>query len=78
MIVPKARSENVISTQDHFQIIVVQFVNTILPLLEMYLQQIFETNESFFDKVGNGGWIDGKKEVLKVFEDAGIAAARSF
>lgn len=78
MIVPKTRSENVISTQDHFQILVVQFVNTILPLLEMYLQQIFESNESFFDKVGDECGIEGKKEVVKVFEDAGIAAARSF
>ena len=78
MIVPKTRSENVISTQDHFQILVVQFVNTILPILEMYLQQIFESYESFFDKVGDECGIEGKKEVVKVFEDAGIAAARSF
>lgn len=44
-----------ISTQDHFQILVVQFINTILPLVEMYLQQIFESNESFFDKVSDAG-----------------------
>lgn len=40
-----------ISTQDHYQIIIIQFVNTVLPLVELYLQKVFDSNEKLIDKV---------------------------
>ena len=62
IVVPKTRSEHLISNQvsptkcsqkqDHYDIIVIQFVNTILPLVNLYLQRLFDTNESFVNVVG--------------------------
>lgn len=40
--------------QDHYQIIVIQFVNTVVPLIDLYLQKIFNTTESLVDAVRNG------------------------
>ena len=63
IVVPKTRSEHLISNQvltahspqnkDHYDIIVIQFVNTILPLVNIYLQRLFDTNESFVNVVGS-------------------------
>ena len=50
-MVPKTRNETVLSNQDHFDIIVIQFVNTIVPLVEMYLQKLFDTKEELIDAV---------------------------
>lgn len=50
-MVPKTRNETILSNQDHFDIIVIQFVNTILPLVEMYLQKLFDTKEELIDAV---------------------------
>ena len=50
-MVPKTRNETILSNQDHFDIIVIQFVNTILPLVEAYLQKLFDTKEELVDAV---------------------------
>lgn len=50
-MVPKTRNETILSNQDHFDIIVIQFVNTILPLVEAYLQKLFDTKEELVDVV---------------------------
>ena len=50
-MVPKTRNETILSNQDHFDIIVIQFVNTILPLAEAYLQKLFDTKEELVDAV---------------------------
>ena len=42
-MVPKTRNETILSNQDHYEVIVVQFVNTILPLLQIYLQKLFDS-----------------------------------
>ena len=50
-MVPKTRNETILSNQDHFDIIVIQFVNTILPLVEANLQNLFDTKEVLVDVV---------------------------
>lgn len=50
-MVPKTRNETILSNQDHYEVIVVQFVNTILPLLRIYLQKLFDSKEVMIDEV---------------------------
>lgn len=50
-MVPKTRNETILSNQDHYEVIVVQFVNTILPLLQIYLQKLFDSKEVMIDEV---------------------------
>ena len=58
-MVPKTRNETILSNQDHYEVIVVQFVNTILPLLQIYLQKLFDSKEVMIDEVSEVVWGDG-------------------
>ncbi|KAK8794649.1 hypothetical protein WA158_001630 [Blastocystis sp. Blastoise] len=49
ILVPRSSSEGVISIQDHYSIIVIQFYATILPLINIYLQKLFHTQYTFVD-----------------------------
>ena len=37
--------------QDHFEIIAIQFINTIVPIVSTYLQRLFDTSDNFVDMV---------------------------
>ena len=58
-MVPKTRNETSLSNQDHYEVIVVQFVNTILPLLQIYLQKLFDSKEVMIDEVSEVVESDG-------------------
>lgn len=58
-MVPKTRNETILSNQDHYEVIVVQFVNTILPLLQIYLQKLFDSKEVMIDEVSEVFESDG-------------------
>ncbi len=58
-MVPKTRNETILSNQDHYEVIVVQFVNTILPLLQIYLQKLFDSKEVMIDEVSEVVESDG-------------------
>lgn len=58
-MVPKTRNETILSNQDHYEVIVVQFVNTILPLLQIYLQKLFDSKEVMIDEVSEEVESDG-------------------
>ena len=58
-MVPKTRNEPILSNQDHYEVIVVQFVNTILPLLQIYLQKLFDSKEVMIDEVSEVVESDG-------------------
>lgn len=58
-MVPKTRNDTILSNQDHYEVIVVQFVNTILPLLQIYLQKLFDSKEVMIDEVSEVVESDG-------------------
>lgn len=58
-MVPKTRNETILSNQDHYEVIVVQLVNTILPLLQIYLQKLFDSKEVMIDEVSEVVESDG-------------------